>query len=91
MHALLEAVPTGRVDLDFRNHLLPRGRRTPASVLVLVSDRFHQLPARSAHFLRADRVAATHQAGTLRTKGFVLPGSGQLGPTERRRTGAVGG
>lgn len=37
MHVVLEAVPTGRAHLDFRNHLFPRRRRTPESVLVLVS------------------------------------------------------
>lgn len=91
MHALLETVPTGRAHLDFRNHLLPRGRRTSQSVLVLVPDRFHQLPARSADLLCADRVAATYQAGTFGSASVVLPSAGPLGPAQRRRTGTAGG
>lgn len=37
MHALLEAISTGRVDLDFRNYLVPRRGGPHAPFMVLVS------------------------------------------------------
>lgn len=89
MHALLEIIPVGRVDLDIRNYLVPCRGGPHAPVLVLAAHRFDQLPARGFDLPSANCVAATYQAGTVRAADTVLPWSGQLVRAEGRRTGAA--
>uniref|UniRef100_A0A8D8A3P4 (northern house mosquito) hypothetical protein n=1 Tax=Culex pipiens TaxID=7175 RepID=A0A8D8A3P4_CULPI len=91
MHALLEAISAGRVDLDFRNYLVPRRGGPHAPFMVLAAHRLDQLSARRADLPGADRVAAAHQAGTVRPADTVLPRAGQLVRAAGRRAGAASG